>query len=172
MDPMNIMLGYSKDPDGGLWGIQTFTHAIESMAQSEGFMIGNCSAWGTWVVLSFFRMQTARENLPKFPIVKRGMGLFLKLSDEAHGQIFPNEKTSKPFTAVDEKKLKKGTDIMREIIIKSGGEVIPAGRWPWGRLSDGIFPRKSKIFISATAAPCLCRPALRLRFLSVPCRCF
>jgi len=143
MDPMNIMLGYSKDPDGGLWGIQTFSHAIESMAQSEGFMIGNCSAFGTWTVLSFFRMQTARENLPKFPIMKRGMGLFLKLSDEAHGQIFPNEKTSKPFTANDEKRLKKGTDIMREIIIKSGGDpkTISILKWagghPGGTLAMG-----------------------------------
>ncbi|MDD5711600.1 MAG: GMC family oxidoreductase N-terminal domain-containing protein [Smithellaceae bacterium] len=143
MDPMNVMLGYSKEPDGGLWGIQTFTHAIESLSQSEGFMIGNCAAFGTWMVLSLFRMQTAIENLPKFPIMKRGLGLFLKLSDEAHGQIYPNEKTSKPFTAADDKRFKRGTDIMREIIIRSGGDpkTISVLKWagghPGGTLAMG-----------------------------------
>ncbi len=143
MDPMNVMLGYSTDPDGGLWGIQTFTHAIESMAQSEGFIIGNVSSFNTWAFLSFFRLQTARENLFKLPIVRRGMGLFLKLSDEAHGQIYPNERTSKPFTANDEKRLKKGTDIMREIMIKSGGDpkTISILKWagghPGGTLAMG-----------------------------------
>jgi choline dehydrogenase-like flavoprotein len=143
MDPMHILFGYSKDSDGGMWREQTFTHAIESFA-NEGFMIGNSGALGTWLVMSIpFRLNTALQNWYKAPLVKRGMGLFVKMSDDPHGQIFYNEKTSKPFTPDDEKRMNKGTSVAKEILINAG--TIPssisvlkwAGGHPGGTIAMG-----------------------------------
>lgn len=134
MDPMNILIGYSKDSDGGLWRVQTFTHAIESLSESEGFMIANCAALGTWVVSCAFRKEPFFQNWYKLPLMKRAMGLFVKLSDEPHGTIHANEKTEKPFIPIDHTRMNKGTQIAREILIKSGCDAngISVVKWAGG----------------------------------------
>ncbi len=143
MDPMNIILGYSKDSDGGMWGVQTFSHAIESLADSEGFLIGTCAALGTHMVNSSFRLESAMKTWYKLPIIKRGIGLFVKLSDEPFGQIYANEKTNKPFTALDHKRVNKGTEISKEIMIKAGADPSSfsilkwAGGHPGGTIAMG-----------------------------------
>lgn len=143
MDPMNIILGFSKDSDGGAWGVQSFTHAIESLADSEGFLIGNCAALGTYMVNSSFRLDSALKTWYRAPIIKRGIGLFVKLSDEPHGQIHANEKTNKPFTELDHKRMDKGTDISKEILISAGADPSSisilkwAGGHPGGTIAMG-----------------------------------
>jgi len=143
MDPMNIVLGFSKDIDGGMWGVQTFTHAIESLADSEGFLIGNSAALGTFMVNTSFRVESALKAWPKAPMIKRGMGLFVKLSDEPHGQIHANEKTNKPFTELDHKRVDKGTEISKEIMINAGADPASfsvlkwAGGHPGGTIAMG-----------------------------------
>jgi ferredoxin len=146
MDPMNILLGYSKDSDGGMWREQSFSHAIESFAD-EGFMIGNAAALGTWLVMSipFARLNTALQNWYKAPIVKRGMGLFVKMSDDPHGQIFYNEKTSKPFTQDDSRRMDKGTSIAKEILVNAGAKQssISVLKWAGGHPGGTIAMNKS-----------------------------
>ncbi|MEA3222624.1 MAG: GMC family oxidoreductase [Thermodesulfobacteriota bacterium] len=143
MDPMNIILGYSKDSDGGMWGVQTFSHAIESLADSEGFLIGNCAALGTYMVNSTFRLESAMKTWYRAPMIKRGIGLFVKLSDEPYGQIHANEKTNKPFTEMDHKRVDRGTDISKEIMIKAGADPSSfsilkwAGGHPGGTIAMG-----------------------------------
>ncbi|MFY9398493.1 MAG: GMC family oxidoreductase N-terminal domain-containing protein [Desulfomonilia bacterium] len=143
MDPMNVILGYSKDANGGMWGVPTFSHAIEETAESEGFIIGNASALGTWIVMTGFRMNTFFENWYRAPIMRRGVGLFVKMSDEPHGTIHANEKTEKPFLEIDHKRVNKGTEISREILIRAN--CIPssisvlkwAGGHPGGTIAMG-----------------------------------
>ena len=62
MDPMTILFGISKYKNGGQWGEQTFTHAIESYAESDGFMIGNNASLGTFTVMNMVRPRVMLEN--------------------------------------------------------------------------------------------------------------
>lgn len=122
MDPMTILYGVSRYENGGQWGEQTFTHAIESYAASDGFMIGNSASWGTYCVMNIVRPGVMLENWYKAPAVKRGMGLFVKLAEDDSGEIFPNERTSKPMTPNDVKRMKKGVDVARELMILAGAK--------------------------------------------------
>ena len=143
MDPMTILFGISKYKNGGQWGEQTFTHAIESYAESDGFMIGNNASLGTFTVMNMVRPRVMLENWYKAPYVKRGMGLFVKLAEDDSGEIFPNERTSKPMTSNDIKRMKKGVDVAKEIMIKAGAkeksisELKWAGGHPGGTIEMG-----------------------------------
>jgi hypothetical protein len=143
MDPMNIIFGYSKDSDGGLWNMQTFSHAIEELAESDGFMIGNCSALGTFAVMTMFRLEPALQNWYKFPYVRRGMGLFVKMADQPYGIIHADEVTEKPFLPIDYERVNKGTSISREILTKAGCDpksisvLEMAGGHPGGTIAMG-----------------------------------
>ncbi len=150
MDPMHILYGINKHKDGGLWGEQTFTHAIETFAQSDGFMIGNSSAFGTYAVMNIVRLKAAMKTWYKAPFVKQGVGLFVKLAEDDRGEIFPNERTSKPMTENDKKRMKKGTDIASELMIKAGVKPDsiamlewagghPGGTIEMGKLVDRTF---------------------------------
>ena len=143
MDPMTILFGISKHADGGAWGEQSFTHAIESFAESDGFMIGNSSALGTYMIMSATRFSSAAKTLPNGPFVRRGMGLFVKLAEDDKGEVFKNERTSKPMTANDVRRMQKGIDVAKTLMIKAG--VIPstiselkwAGGHPGGTVEMG-----------------------------------
>lgn len=143
MDPMNIVFGYSTDSDGGLWNMQTFSHAIEDLAESDGFIIGNCSALGTFAVMTMFRLKPALQNWYKFPYVRRGMGLFVKMADQPYGTIHADEVTEKPFLPIDYERVNKGTGIAREILIKAGcgpksiSVLEMAGGHPGGTIAMG-----------------------------------
>ncbi len=143
MDPMTILYGISRHEKGGQWGDQTFTHAIESYAESDGFMIGNNAALGTYAVMNAVRPVTLAENWYKFPYVRRGLGLFVKLAEDDRGEIYKNERTSKPMTESDKKRMKKGADIAKEIMINAGAkeksisELKWAGGHPGGTVEMG-----------------------------------
>jgi len=143
MDPMTILYGISKDKNGGQWGEQTFTHAIESYAESDGFMIGNNGAFGTYCVMNAVRPGVMLKNWYKAPMIKRGMGLFVKLAEDDKGEIYPNERTSKPMTENDKRRMKVGIDIAKEIMIKGGAkeksisELKWAGGHPGGTIEMG-----------------------------------
>ncbi len=145
MDPMTILYGTSKDPHGGQWGEQTFTHAIESYAESDGFMIGNSASWGTWCVMNIVRPGVMLENWYKLPWVKRGMGLFVKLAEDDQGEIYPNEKTSKPMTENDIRRMNRGVEVAQEIMIKAGvkekslSQLRWAGGHPGGTIEMGKY---------------------------------
>ncbi len=145
MDPMTILYGTSKDPHGGQWGEQTFTHAIETFAESDGFMIGNSASWGTWCVMNIVRPGVMLENWYKLPHVKRGMGLFVKLAEDDKGEIYPNEKTSKPMTENDKMRMNRGIDVARDIMIRAGAKEKSisllkwAGGHPGGTIEMGKF---------------------------------
>lgn len=145
MDPMVILYGLSKDEKGGQWGEQTFTHAVEAFADSDGFMIGNSGAWGTYCVMNLIRPKVMFQNWYKFPFVKRGMGLFVKLAEDDKGEIFPNERTSKPMTQNDIKRMDRGVDVARDIMIRGGAKEKSisllkwAGGHPGGTYAMGEF---------------------------------
>lgn len=131
MDPMTIVYGTSSDPHGGQWGQQTFTHAIESYAESDGFMIGNSASWGTWCVMNIIRPKVMLENWYKLPKVKRGMGLFVKLAEDDKGEIYPNEKTSKPMTENDVRRMDRGVDVAKDIMIRAGAKENSLSQLRW-----------------------------------------
>jgi choline dehydrogenase-like flavoprotein len=145
MDPMTILYGTSRHKNGGQWNEQTFSHAIEHYADSDGFMIGNSGAWGTFCVMNFVRPGVMLENWYKAPYVKRGMGLFVKLAEDDFGEIYPNERTSKPMSANDIMRMKKGVDVAKEIMIKGGAkeksisELKWAGGHPGGTIEMGKY---------------------------------
>lgn len=124
MDPMNIVFGISKHKNGGVWGEQSFSHAIETFSESDGFMIGNSSAQGTFAVMCMTRLKSASKTWFRAHNIKQGMGLFVKLAEDDQGEIFPNERTSKPMTDNDIKRMKKGTKLATDIMIKAG--IIPS----------------------------------------------
>lgn len=101
-------------------GEQTFSHAIESYADSDGFMIGNNAALGTWLVMSMIRPRVAIRNWYKLPFVRRGMGLFVKLAEDDKGEVFPNERTSKPITESDIRRMDRGVGVARELMVRAG----------------------------------------------------
>ncbi len=145
MDPMTILYGISKDKEGGMWNEQTFSHAIESYADSDGFMIGNSGAWGTYCVMNAVRPGVMLENWYKAPVAKRGMGLFVKLAEDDLGEIYPNERTSKPMSANDIIRMKRGVDVAKEIMIRGGAkensisELKWAGGHPGGTIEMGKY---------------------------------
>jgi len=145
MDPMTILYGISKDKDGGQWNEQTFSHAIESYADSDGFMIGNSGAWGTFCVMNAVRPGVMLQNWYKAPFVKQGMGLFVKLAEDDLGEIYPNERTSKRMSESDIVRMKKGVDVAKEIMIRGGAkensisELKWAGGHPGGTIEMGKY---------------------------------
>ena len=147
MDPMVVLFGISKYPKGGCFREMTFTHAIESL-KDEGFIIGNNSAFGTWLVMSILRLKVALRNWYKVFQVKRGMGLFVKLAEEDKGAIYPNERFSKVITDNDEKRMAKGVKVAKEIMIKAGAKPssISLLKWigghPGGTVAMGSFVNK------------------------------
>jgi len=145
MDPMTILYGISKDKNGGQWNEQTFSHAIESYADSDGFMIGNSGAWGTYCVMNAVRPGIMLQNWYKAPVVKRGMGLFVKLAEDDIGEIYPNERTSKVMSSSDIIRMQRGVDVAKEIMLKGGAresslsELKWAGGHPGGTIEMGKY---------------------------------
>ncbi len=119
MDPMNIIVGYADSIEGGAWREMSFTHAIESFAQTEGFIIGNTSA-EAGAMTALMRANILRHNLPRLPVMRRGIGLFVKLADDHMGSISADEAISKPFTENDKRRMKRATDLACEILVKAG----------------------------------------------------
>ncbi len=118
-DPMDMIIGFADNNEGGAWNEMSFSHAIEDLKESEGFIIGNISALAA-VALSFARLHSFRKNFYRVPLMKRGIGLFVKLADSSNGTVFINGDVSKPMTETDRKKMKRGIDLAREIMIKAG----------------------------------------------------
>ncbi len=149
MDPMTVLYGISRHEMGGQWGEQTFSHAIESYSNSDGFMIGNNAAFGTFCVMNMIRPQVALQNWYKAPQMKRGMGLFVKLAEDDQGEIYANERTSKPMTENDHKRMDRGVDVAREIMIRAGAkerslsELRWAGGHPGGTIEIGKLAERN-----------------------------
>jgi choline dehydrogenase-like flavoprotein len=150
MDPMNVITGYADDPGGGAWNEMTFTHASEDFEHSDGFIIGNVG--GSYALLSnFSRMRMMAKNGAKMlPLARRGIGLFVKLADNPNGEVFESGRFAKPLDDDDRRRMKKGTDISREILIKAGikpssigvAELIgghPGGTAAMGQVVDRDF---------------------------------
>ena len=120
MDPMNVITGYADDARGGAWREMTFTHATEDFEHSDGFIIGNVGA-SYALLTNFSRIKSFSKNaLKMLPLIRRGNGLFVKLADNPNGQVFKNGKFTKPLDEDDKRRMKKGTDISREILVKAG----------------------------------------------------
>jgi len=82
--------------------------------------------------------------------MKKGIGLFVKLADQPFGEVRENGKMSKPFDDLDKKRMDKGTELSREILIKAGvkpssiavAEAIgghPGGTVAMGKIVDRNF---------------------------------
>jgi choline dehydrogenase-like flavoprotein len=150
MDPMNVITGYADDESGGAWREMTFTHASDDFEHSDGFLIGNVG--GSYSLLSnFSRIKTMRKNaLKMLPLMKRGIGLFVKLGDNPNGQVFRNGRFSKPMDGDDLRRMNKGTEICRDILVRAGvrpstiavAEMIgghPGGTAAMGLIVDRTF---------------------------------
>ncbi len=134
MDPMHVVTGYADDVNSGAWKELTFSHATEDFEESDGFIIGNVSSTYT-SFLPMARFNIFRKNIFKaLPLIKRGIGLFVKLADNPNGEIFENGKYSKPFDEDDKKRMNKGVEISREILIKAGikPSTITVAEWIGG----------------------------------------
>ncbi len=155
IDPMDIVVGYGDNSSFGAWKEMTFTHAISDFKQSDGFIIGNVGA--AYVAsLPLGRFNVLKKNFFKFlPQIKRGIGLFVKLADSNQGEIFEKGKFSKPFNDDDKKRLNKGTEIAKEILVKAGIKpstiVIaksigghPGGTVTMGKVVDNNFQTEYK----------------------------
>jgi len=118
MDPMDVLVGYTKNP--GPWKGMTFTHACSDYESSDHFMIGNAQGAGAWLG-QLARGKTFLKNAGKFAKKdSHTMGMFTKIADENKGSIDSKGRMSKPMTDKDLKNMKKGDDLNRKILIKAG----------------------------------------------------
>jgi choline dehydrogenase-like flavoprotein len=134
MDPMNVIAGYANENNGGAWGEMTFSHAILDFEKSDGFIIGNISA-AYAAISSTIRLNVMRKNIIKvLPHIKRGIGLFVKISDNNYGSINKHGKISKTIDERDNKRMAKGTQIAKEILINAGipKSTITVAKWMGG----------------------------------------
>jgi choline dehydrogenase-like flavoprotein len=149
MDPMTVMFGLSRYEKGGCWQETTFSHAIHAFEKEHGFIIGNCGALGTFMVMNAFRPSVAVKNFYKLPAIRQGMGLFIKLAEDAYGEVFSNESVSKKFSKKDEDRMSMGIEIARDIMIKAGANPNSistlkwAGGHPGGSLAMGSLVNHS-----------------------------
>ncbi|ACL05526.1 glucose-methanol-choline oxidoreductase [Desulfatibacillum aliphaticivorans] len=119
MDPMDIVVAQAKDPGQGAWKEMSFTHAIEEFKESDHFIIGNISALAA-IMTGFMALNVMGKNVSRLPYAKRGMGLFVKLGDEHQGRVYEDGRISKPLTDLDNKRMKRGVDLSKDILIKAG----------------------------------------------------
>ncbi len=147
MDPMSVLMGYSRDNDGGAWRVPSFSHAIEKLAESDHFIIGNSSSL---VTLGFgaMRWNSFWHNMYRIPFITRGVGVFIKVGDESNGCIHANEAMEKPFLEVDHARMNKAIEICRELLIKANckPDTISVTKWvgghPGGTISMGLATNK------------------------------
>jgi choline dehydrogenase-like flavoprotein len=118
IDPMSVLMGFSKDGDGGAWRVPTFSHAIEALAESDHFIIGNCSSLVSMGFVSL-RWDSFRRIFWRAPMITRGLGVFIKVGDEPNGCIDANEEFEKPFEDIDNTRMNKAIEICRELLIKA-----------------------------------------------------
>ncbi len=115
-DPMSVMAGVMGNGEGTFHEM-TYTFADESNVGE--FVLGNVGA------VNAFIAQVAVKNIPylrKALQMKKLTGMFVKLCDEPSGRIDASGKMHKAFTETDEKRMAKGVDIAKQIMIKAGVE--------------------------------------------------
>jgi len=113
-DPMSVMAGVMEKGEGTFHEI-TYTFADESNVGE--FVIGNVGA------VNAFMAQLIVKNVPylaKALQMKKLVGMFVKLCDDPSGRIDADGKMHKAFTENDEKRMAKGVDIAKKIMIKAG----------------------------------------------------
>jgi choline dehydrogenase-like flavoprotein len=101
-------LDQTHEPSMTMVGLQS--HA------DEGFLISPHIAPtkpNLWVELGTRGLRARRDSL---------LGMMTKIVDERAGRVYADGKVSKPVTAVDRAKLRKGSDRCREILIKAGAD--------------------------------------------------
>ncbi len=133
IDPMSVLMGYSRDSDGGAWRVPTFSHAIEKLAESDHFLIGNISSLAGMGFIAM-RWDSLRPNLYRIPFIARSLGVFIKLGDESNGCIHANEAMEKPFLEIDHTRMNKAIEICRELLIKANckPDTISVMKWAGG----------------------------------------
>ena len=120
VDPMDVLVGFSKEK--GPWKAMTFTHACEDFEETDHFMIGNTLGKAASFA-QFARLNTFFKNLRRYgQSGMYAMGMFTKIADDNKGWINAKGKISKPMTDNDMKKMRKGDDLCKKILIKAGCE--------------------------------------------------
>jgi len=116
-DPMSVMVGVMKDGPGTFHEI-TFTFADESDVGE--FVIGNVGAVNAFAAQI---MKGHFEYLKRGAQMKRLAGMFVKLCDEPTGRVDAKGKLHKKLTAADEKRMARGVEKAKKIMVKAG--VVP-----------------------------------------------
>ena len=144
---MSVLMGYSRDSDGGAWKVPTFSHAIEDLAESDHFIIGNCSSLASMGFIAM-RWDSLRHSWYRAPFITRSLGVFIKMGDESNGTIHANEEMEKPFVEIDHVRMNKAIEICREILIKANcnPNTISVMKWggghPGGTIAMGLAVNK------------------------------
>lgn len=115
MDPMDVVVGFTKEK--GPWKGMTFSHACEDYCESDQFIVGNSGGMNAWII------QLVRFHLGQiFNVNKRdnAMAMFTKIADDNKGKIDINGRISKVLTDSDYKKIEKGSNLCKEILVKAG----------------------------------------------------
>ncbi|PKM69989.1 MAG: ferredoxin [Firmicutes bacterium HGW-Firmicutes-19] len=104
---------------------------------SKGFMLSPCVNHPRQ--LRFLEAGVKGFSLP----TQRILGIMTKISDDATGRVYPDGSVSKDLTESDLEKIRQGTSISREILVKAGVdpdsfvETQPAGAHPGGTAAIG-----------------------------------
>jgi len=101
-------LDQTHEPSMAMVGLQSHV--------DDGFLISPFIAPtkpNLWVELGMRGLLVRRENL---------LGMMAKIVDERAGRVYADGRVSKPVTAIDQARLRKGSDRCREILIKAGAD--------------------------------------------------
>jgi choline dehydrogenase-like flavoprotein len=118
VDPIDAVIGYAKEPGQGAWGQMSFTHAF-NMKEDGHVLVGNVAV-GATLLFGLMRANILMNNLSHLPYLKQGIGLFAKLADQPNGRVYADGRISKPILPEDQRRMKKATDLCREILIEIG----------------------------------------------------
>lgn len=107
------------------------------LQESQGFILSPFI--NHWKVCRYAELGARGLTVP----LDRMIGMMIKIQDEPTGRVFPDGTVSKGVTAVDRGKLREGSRVAGEILIKAGADrqsvitSIPQGPHPGGTAAIG-----------------------------------
>jgi len=115
VDPLVFVTGVSRGR-GTCQGPPMSVATYEFM--DEGFLLSDLiDPWGLWIVMA---LRKNPSRIFDFFRYRRQLGLMVKIGDEHRGEIRADGGVSKPLTDRDNKRLERGAEISKKILIRAG----------------------------------------------------
>jgi len=115
VDPLVFVSGVSRHP-GTCLGPPMTVGTFDLL--DEGILLSDLiDPWGMWLIMTGLKNPGKIFNFFSY---RRQLSLMVKIGDERRGFITENGKISKPLTEQDRKRLKRGAEISKKILVRAG----------------------------------------------------